>query len=263
MRYSISFTSVKAFLTVITIILFLVCAGIFASYLLWVKKYEVAFGFIPMFNLDGEFNVPTMFSVLLIGLNSLLLFLVGKHSNTADHLKKYWSILGSIFLYLAFDEMTSTHERIGGIVYRLAPGVIHTSESRYWMLPFGILLAVFALSFFRFYLHLPQRTRISFTLAGLVYITGVMGIEYLGDLYVASQIAGSSKIFAGDLTYSLIACVEEVFELIGMALFFRALLVHLQSLSNSRYFHLSFLIGNPDKSSLFVPDSKREESIQQ
>lgn len=263
MQYSISFTSARVFSSVIIIILFLFGAGLFATYLLWIKKYEVAFGFIPMFNLDGEYNVPTIFSVFLIFINSLALILTGYHPNTTKDEKKYWRVLGYILLYLAFDEMTSAHERVGGLVYRLAPNVFHASESRYWMLPIGILLVVFAFYFFRFYFRLLKRTRINFMVAGLVYITGAMGFEYVGDVYVSSQIADTGRIFAGDIYYSLIACVEEAFEMMGMALFLRALLLHLQSLSGSRYFHITFSTGSKDKSNLRVPDSKYEQSIHQ
>lgn len=256
MRYSISFTAGRIFRIAIVLIAVLFFAGLLAAWLLWVRHYEVALGFIPLFNLDGEFNLPSLFSVCLIAGNGLLLFLVSRHQAVAKNSRRYWRVLGFIFFYLAFDEFTGAHERIGGAVYRLAPNLIHASESRYWILPMGIFLLVFAVYFFGFYLSLPKREKINFAFAGAVYILGAMGIEYLGDLYIG-------RFSRPDVYYAYLSCFEELFEMTGMALFLRALLGYLQTLSESRQFRLVLFTGSKEDNSLSRHSAVNAPIVQQ
>ncbi|NTS39536.1 hypothetical protein HRG84_01345 [Flavisolibacter sp. BT320] len=237
MQAALSFTvnRIVRIVFAITGVLFLL--GLVATYLIWELRYETALGFIPLFNLDGEYNIPTLFSVGLIATNSLLLLFIAKHQQTEKKKKHYWKVLSAIFLFLAFDELTSTHERIGGVVYRLAPNLIEANESRYWIVPFGLLLGLFSIYFFRFVWQLPAVTRNRFVAAGLVYITGAIAIEWLGDRYIWNNTYP-------DLNYGLYSCFEELFEMTGMVLFLRALFLLLGSLSDANLFHLRFSTEN-------------------
>ena len=237
MQAALSFTvkRIVKILFAITGVLFLL--GLVATYLIWELRYETALGFIPLFNLDGEYNIPTLFSVGLIATNSLLLLFIARHQLTEKKKKHYWKVLSAIFLFLAFDELTSTHERIGGVVYRLAPNLIEANESRYWIVPFGLLLGLFSIYFFRFVWQLPAVTRNRFLVAGLVYITGAIAIEWLGDRYIWNNTYP-------DLNYGLYSCFEELFEMTGMVLFLRALFLLLGSLSDANLFHLRFSTEN-------------------
>lgn len=217
--------------------------GLAATYLIWELKYETAMGFIPLFNLDGEYNIPALFSVGLITVNAMLLFLIGKHNRTKEGHKRYWSVLSYIFLFLAFDEFTSMHERIGGIVYRFAPSAFPVSESRYWMLPFSILIIAFLSYFYRFIFQLQKISLLRFCIAGGIYIGGAMGVEWLGDQYI--WMYGSP-----DFTYGMLSCLEEMLEMVGMIYFFRALLFLLSEDISSSRLTIQFIIGNTKNNNL-------------
>lgn len=236
MQYAISASGKKIFTGAMITMFSLVLAGFFAAYLQNILKYEVAFGFIPMFHLDYEFNAPTLFSVFVISLNAFMLLLISKHIATVKKAKKYWRILSYIFLYLSIDEFASLHERLGGIAHSVAPNLINLSSSRYWFLPIGILLILFSIYFIRFFLSLPANVKVNFATAGLIYIAGAMGVEYLGDLYI--------KYYKqAGIYYSLLSCFEELLEMTGMIFFLRTLLFHLQTLSGSNVFVLQLSIG--------------------
>lgn len=253
MQAALSFTvnRIVRILFVVTGALFLL--GLVATYLIWELRYETALGFIPLFNLDGEYNIPTLFSVGLIATNSVLLFFIAKHQQTEKKKKRYWKVLAYIFLFLAFDELTSTHERIGGIVYRLAPNLIQAGESRYWIVPVGCLLVCFAIYFVRFFWRLPAITRRRFLVAGLTYIAGAVGIELLGDRYIWYNTYP-------DLNYGLYSCFEELFEMTGMVLFLRALLLQLETLSDSNLFHFRFWTETTLRNDR--PDRKEVERVE-
>ena len=83
-----------------------------------------------------------------------------------------------------------------------------------------VLIIFLAVFYSRFLFKLPKATRISFIIAGLIYITGLLGIEMLGGYYY--------ELHAGEsLTYSLITTLEESLEMLGLILFIRALLDYL------------------------------------
>lgn len=234
MRYSISFTVPKATRIFLLLLSSLFLTGLCANYLRWSLHYETAMGFIPLFDLDGEYNLPALFSVGLIASNAVLLSFVARHKAVATKDRKYWRAFSFLFAYLAMDEFAGLHERLGGIVHRLAPHLLPFGSTRFWIAPMGLLLVFFTVYFFRFFWSLPAKIKVNFLVAGLVYVTGAVGIELLGDVYMWNR-------SQADFTYGLLSCFEELGEMLGMFLFLRQLLLVLQSLSNTKQFSLSFI----------------------
>jgi hypothetical protein len=70
-----------------------------------------------------------------------------------------------------------------------------------------------------FLLQLPRRTALIFLVAGVVYISGVIGIEILGQ-----------PMDADTLEYNLLTLVEEGLEMFGVILFLYGLLDHVHRL---------------------------------
>lgn len=62
-----------------------------------------------LFNLDGEHNVPSLFSGLLWLVVALLAYLVGR-AETGRALA--WKVLAVLFVLLAFDEVAEVHEHL-------------------------------------------------------------------------------------------------------------------------------------------------------
>ena len=103
--------------------------------------HDYVLGFVPLFNLDGERNIPALFTALLLYLCSMLLGLIAYAQKKAGALYRYWLGLAFIFLFLALDEAAELHEMlIGPLRLMLDPsGFFYLA----WVIPYGIGLLVF------------------------------------------------------------------------------------------------------------------------
>src|SRR5688572_8846597 len=64
------------------------------------------------FDMDGEDNIPSAFSFLILVLSAVLLIVIGNSTSIKKH-RKFWFLLGFIFLFLACDEFMQIHEKLG------------------------------------------------------------------------------------------------------------------------------------------------------
>ena len=84
-------------------------SGSFAKYLL---HDDCIHGLVPLFDLDGERNIPSLFSTLVILLCAFFLSMIGAcHANGRTY-SSQWLGLAALFVYLAADELVSLHERL-------------------------------------------------------------------------------------------------------------------------------------------------------
>ncbi|HEX7028871.1 MAG TPA: hypothetical protein VF268_16645, partial [Gammaproteobacteria bacterium] len=146
-------------------------------------------------SVDGEQNLPTFFSVLLILAASLLLAVVAVFKKAQrDAYVSYWMLLAIGFLCMAIDEATSLHEKLQGPVGRLLgedrPAIFHFA----WLAPGIAFVLVTGLLFLKFLLHLPGKTRWLFLTAGGVYLGGAIVMELIGSYYAAAY-GINSRIF--------------------------------------------------------------------
>lgn len=168
------------------------------------------------FDLDQEDNVPAFFSGVLLLVCAALLVIAGITAKAeGSKWVPYWHWLAFIFAYLAVDEVVEFH----GFFSELSR-VIDTGVFRFaWVLVYGPAVVILALVYLRFYLNLPKATRIRFTIAGIIYVGGALGMEVAGGAW--SGVAGE-----GNAVYRGITTVEETMELAGLIVFVNALLRH-------------------------------------
>lgn len=191
-----------------------------------VAKYAFGYreGWTRLFNLDREYNLPSLFSTGLLGGCALLLRAIGQRAAAlGDRWAPSWRLLGGIFTFLALDEWFSIHEIL--ILPDLAkwaglPGFL----KQIWVIPAVIAVGWGAWRFWPFWRQLPPKLRGRSLLAGCLYVSGALLMEMVGGAYSADQ--GQQN-----LTYALLTVVEEVAEMLGTTLFLWALLVHLGSWS--------------------------------
>lgn len=200
----------------------LLLGGLFSLYLKFGLNLENGLGFVPLFDINGEYNIPAFYSACAIWLSAALLFFIHRQEKKAGTPKAYyWRHFAYLFIFLGIDELASIHEIFG----RFAPMIwerfpaLHIS--RKWIIPFSPVVLAMAVYFFRFYLLLSKENRVRFTEAGLVFLAGAVGIEILGEWYANAH--DMPQIFRG---FSAIA--EEGCEMLGIVLFIRALLMHIQ-----------------------------------
>ena len=76
------------------------------------------------------------------------------------------------------------------------------------------------LAYLKFVWALPKRTRLHFIMAGVIFLTGALGIEMLGAR--EADIYGYYTVI-----YSFLYSLEEMLEMLGIVLFIYALLSYL------------------------------------
>lgn len=172
-----------------------------------------------LFNLGYEVNLPTWYSTMLLLTCALLLFVIYRAESQRDApFRRHWAGLAAIFLYISMDEAVIIHEMLNGPLrdaFDLG-GVLYFA----WVLPVGVFLLLFFLTYLRFLLWLPRRSAWLFFAAGSVYAMGAMGTELPVSLWYA-HFGGSNLI------YGLMNAIQESMEIIGASIFCFALFAYL------------------------------------
>lgn len=177
---------------------------------------DSVFGLVPLFSLGNEFNVPSLFStMLLIGAAGILLLIALDARRESARYQRHWVLLGVTFVLLGVDEMLGFHELLNAAVLEFVTptGLLHFP----WVVVALPLVAVFGLLYIPFLLHLPRRTALGFLAAGMVYVGAALGLEMIG----AAIVDESGR---GTFAYQAAQTLEEGFEMAGATLFIYFLL---------------------------------------
>jgi hypothetical protein len=193
--------------------------GLASEILLSVYHEEWAYGLVPLLNLSYETNIPTWYSSVLLLACATVLAAIARLTNArrARH-ARHWAVMAAIFLYMSIDEAVQIHEMINPALtdtYHLS-GVLTFS----WVIPFGILVALFVLAYIGFLRHLSRRFRVWFVVAGALYVGGALGTEL--------PISWWYDRHGGDnLVYGLANLAQESLEILGATVFLAALLAYI------------------------------------
>ena len=98
-------------------------------------------GFVPLFSLENEKNIPTLFSSLQLFFAAVLLAIcAAQHKIDQGNYFRHWVGLAAIFVFLSFDESAALHEK----TLNLTRDSFGTSGLLYysWIIPFGIFALV-------------------------------------------------------------------------------------------------------------------------
>lgn len=217
---SINIASKRIFRIMLAIICFFACANIIGKFS---KHYLPNFlfrDFLTMqFNLDGELNLPSVYSALTLLVCSIILSAITYiKKNQHDHYTSDWGRLSILFAFLFFDELTSIHETLVKPVKTVinVGGIFNFA----WVIP-GIFFVLFMfVMFLKFLINLPRKTRHYFLIAGVIYVGGAIGYELVGG-YIADAYTPQSAIYVLSVT------LEESLEMLGIAVFIYGLLSHI------------------------------------
>jgi hypothetical protein len=183
------------------------------AYALWRPRgLRPVLGFL---SLSYEQNLPTWYASGLLLCCALVLAVIARDAAlTGAPRRRHWWGLAVAFLYMSLDEAVGLHEHLGESLD--LHGVLYFS----WVVPAGALVTVLALAYLPFLAHLPARPRRQFLIAGVLYVSGALGMEL--PLGYWTERHGDDN-----LVYALIDLVEESLELLGMSLFLSALVEYL------------------------------------
>lgn len=204
----------------------LVVASVAGQLSKYVAGHDQVFGLVPLFNLDGDQNIPTIFAVLQFTMAAFLLLIIahGAVKTKARHAME-WSILTLIFVLFAIDEAWGLHKTLTNPLSLRTRGVFNelfTAIFYYaWVLVGLAFVVLLGLFFMRFLLALPKTTRNIFILSGGLFVGGAVGMEMISGYY-------AYEYSTRNLTYSLLANIEETLEMFGLTLFISGLLAYLR-----------------------------------
>jgi hypothetical protein len=179
-------------------------------------------------DVDCEHNLSTWFSSSLLLLCSILLAVItsAKKKYGEPHLL-YWGILSLIFALMSVSEALPISELLTGPLrdWLSTGGLFYFA----WVIPGGIFVAVFGLVYLRFiFVGLDSKFRWLFVSAGLLYVSGGLGLEMIGGLQ--DELYGRSN-----LTYAALVTLEEFLEMLGAILFLYALMLYTNRLEGREY----------------------------
>lgn len=174
---------------------------------------------LDLFSVNLESSLPTWYSTINLFLAACLLAWVALSKRFhKESYSAHWLGLSLVFFYLSIDEGAAVHETASG---PLQSAFNTTGFLEFGWLIIGVpLVILFGIAFFRFWLHLPPRTRALFAVAGALYIGGAVLIESIS----ANQYALDG---GASFTYLAIATVEELCEMLGVIVLIYALLDYL------------------------------------
>jgi hypothetical protein len=205
--------------------LFLVVIGLIFSSLIgqithyFPLEYPLNYTFTQLSNVDGEQNIPALYSWSALVVCSILLAIITYAKKVArNRYVLHWGALSIIFLYISLDEALSLHEK----TMEPLRSALKVSGFLYftWVIPGAIFVIICLLSFMPFIIHLPKKTRRLFLLSGSIFVTGALGIEMVGGYYVSSY--GQENMI-----YQIIVTIEEFLEMLGVIVFIYGLLSYM------------------------------------
>ena len=203
-----------------TIIALLLAASLLGQLSRYEFGHDYVYGLVQLFNVDGERNIPTFFTVLLAAVSATLLVVIGFASKRGDNKdSRYWFALAAGFVFLGYDEAFQVHEQLI-LPMRKLMGSASSGFFYYgWVVPGMAGVCALALFFFRFLLRLPAATRNWMLVSGALYLGGALVMEMLDGKYAAS--------YGQDLMYSVLVTIEEGLEMSGLAALAYTLLGHI------------------------------------
>ena len=160
---------------------------------------------IAIFDLDEEESFGTWFSAAMLLFASILFFYqAGLRRRQADRMHCWWFTLGLGFALMSVDEVVGLHEMINTVF----------DESLWAGLSRAIVVLV-GLGFIPFLWHYRLRTALLFSLAGLLFVGGAVGVE---------QYSGTD---INSLAYNMLTALEEGLEMSGVIIAIHAVLERL------------------------------------
>jgi hypothetical protein len=119
---------------------------------------------------------------------------------------------------MAIDETVSFHE----VLIDPLRGGFETSGFLYfaWVIPGSIAVALIGLYYMPFLWRLPLRSALLFAAAGAIYLSGALGMEFVGG-------ALAERYGMQAPQYLAVAVLEESLEIAGLTILFMALTDHL------------------------------------
>ena len=162
------------------IIGFLTAANIARIIAVHALGYRTILGLNQLFDVDGEGNIPSMYSALALLFAGLLLAVIARAESLAGGQgPRAWGGLAVMFVYLSIDEFSQIHEIVNNVAHYFAKptGIFYFA----WVIPALAFVAALGLIYVKFILKLPARIRLLAIVSAIVFLSGAIGCEMVGS----------------------------------------------------------------------------------
>jgi len=222
----------RVFVALLAIIALLALGFVTTHLVMLQTGHRVQFGLRDLFNMDGEANLPAWFSAMQLLVAAILLSLIALAKTRARDVHRWlWWGLAAGFFLMSADEGAQLHELLNRPGHALHAGDDGAFLFSWVVFAIPVVIAI-GLVYLRFLLSLPPRTRFAFVLAAACFLGGAVGFEVLEGLFAEAWGLARRTYdwgMAGDFDakYMVLVLVEESLEMIGVAIFVRALLEYI------------------------------------
>ncbi len=207
-------TIFRVLLAIIAVLVALSIAGMALRFGVDMSK---GLGAIALIDLNSETNFPTYFSSALLACCALLFAMIGvAHRQLGMGWHRHWFFLALGFLAMSMDEFIQLHEKTMDAIsdrFGIVPGSILTNS---WVILAFVFLPLLGLAYLRFLLAMNRRSAALIVAAGIVYVSGAVGVEMVSGMMKGTYGFGS-------LPFVVSTTFEETLELVGLAIFVYAL----------------------------------------
>lgn len=223
-NYQISINRQSIAQALATAIALLLAASLLGQLSRYQFGHDSVYGLVQLFNVDGERNIPTFFTVLLAATGAMLLVVIGVASKQRERNdSRYWFALAAGFVFLGYDESFQVHEQLIVPMRKLMGNANLGFFYFGWVVPGIAGVCALGLFFFKFLFRLPATTRNRLLFAGCTYLCGALVMEMIDGKYAAA--------YGQNLMYSVLTTIEEGLEMSGLALLISTLLGHIAEAS--------------------------------
>lgn len=188
------------------------------------------FGFARLFRLTVEANIPTTFSSLALAAAALAAFAITRSAGIDARERHRWTIFSGVFLFLAIDELWQLHELLNPVGRAMhLPAAFHY----FGAFPYLLFSAVLGFYMLPFWMRQSRPVMTGLAVGGICYVLAAVGMEIPENLLIAG---GAERT---DLPMAICYAIEELGEMIAVALFLRAFLTRLEELPSAAMISLA------------------------
>jgi hypothetical protein len=181
-----------------------------------------------LFDVDSEKAFYTWYSQLLLSTSGILLGMIAlARGDAVRRIRLHWAIFSGLLFFASLDEAIGIHEHLGMVLHQ----ALHTRGLFFfpWTIPYGLAVAAGLFAALPFFRSLPRSVAIRFGVAAGVYLSGAIGCEMIGGLFMEE-----GPDYEGGPVLQVMKTTEEALEGLGGLIFLHSLLGYFQDLVAER-----------------------------
>lgn len=207
--YLQNITAKKTFIFLISFELFLVVMFLMNTFL-----YSPENTVYKLFNLDGERNIPALFSASQLALIGVTFLLKGIEVKLLQKTSIFLFLVAGVgFVFLGFDEAFSLHERITGNFQHIKWLPRFKNNHGLWVVPYLLVASLLLAATYRDILNLLRKYsyEVFLIILGMaIFVIGAVGLEIIAYQFLSET----------QSLYLLEVVLEEFFEMSGASFIF-------------------------------------------